>query len=382
MKILVTGGAGFIGSHVVEAYLAAGHQVVVVDDLSTGAVANLPRGVLLPHGYRLPAAAEGFQIEKPDVVNHHAAQMSVSVSARDPLLDARSQLPGSSECPGSQRRNGVKKLIFISSGGAIYGETGTEKHRGRPCARAPVPLRHPQAPRRALPALLRGAARPVMDGAALLERVRSSAEPARGGGRGGHIHRRLLNGEIPTINAYPEEPDGMARDYVYVEDVARASVLALDKAAGRAVNIADRAAGAGHASSLRRNLPDHGQGAEVHAGRARARGPAEKLPGQSRRPRACSAGNRPSAWRRASHEPFPISRPPMPDASQSEIGILPCPGGMVFAQKIYTHLEAMASEKLEERVAQAEPAVQGAPGGGDPADQPRDGHPAFFGGPR
>ena len=133
MKILVTGGAGFIGSHVVDAYLAAGHEVAVVDDLSTGSAANLPKGVpfyLMSIGS--PELAKVFQIEKPDVVNHHAAQISVVVSARDPVLDATVNALGLLNVLECSRTAAVKKFIFISSGGAIYGEAGgarlTEDH--------------------------------------------------------------------------------------------------------------------------------------------------------------------------------------------------------------------------------------------------------------
>ena len=82
---------------------------------------------------------------------------------------------------------------------------------------------------------------------------------------------KVLAGEIPTVNAFPEEPEGMSRDYVYVEDVARASVLALDKGAGEAVNIASARDGP-HPGAPRLDLPDHRQGAEVHPRRARGPG--------------------------------------------------------------------------------------------------------------
>src|SRR5512137_391107 len=89
MKILVTGGAGFIGSHVVDAYRAAGHDVAVVDDLSSGSGRFLPRDVPL-YLMNIGSAElrKVFEIEKPQVVNHHAAQISVTVSARDPVRDA------------------------------------------------------------------------------------------------------------------------------------------------------------------------------------------------------------------------------------------------------------------------------------------------------
>src|SRR5579864_3250601 len=128
MKVLLTGGAGFIGSHVADAYLAAGHQVVVVDDLSSGSRANVPAGAafyLLDVGS--PDLKKVFEIEKPDIVNHHAAQISVTRSTRDPAEDARVNALGLLNVLECSRNAGVRKLIFISSGGAIYGEGGGEK---------------------------------------------------------------------------------------------------------------------------------------------------------------------------------------------------------------------------------------------------------------
>ena len=127
MKILVTGGAGFIGSHVVEAYLSAGHEVVVVDDLSEGSKKNLPSKVpfyLMNIGS--PELARVFQIEKPQVVNHHAAQISVTVSVREPVRDATVNGLGLLNVLECSRAAGVKKFIFISSGGAVYGEAAGE----------------------------------------------------------------------------------------------------------------------------------------------------------------------------------------------------------------------------------------------------------------
>jgi UDP-glucose 4-epimerase len=239
MKILVTGGSGFIGSHVANAYLAAGHQVVIVDDLSTGAIANLPKGaVFYLMDIGSPQMEKVFQIEKPDVVNHHAAQMSVVVSVRDPLLDARTNSLGLLNVLEASCRNGVKKFIFISSGGAIYGDTDLEN----------IPEDHPPAPQSpyAIHKLLGehylrfyGEQHGLSWTALRYSNVFGPRQNPHGeAGVVAIFINRLLSGEVPTINAYPDEPDGMARDYVYVEDVARASLLALDKAAGEPVNIA------------------------------------------------------------------------------------------------------------------------------------------------
>ena len=123
MKILVTGGAGFIGSHVVETYLKSGHEVVVVDNLRSGKAAYVPDGVRL-HVVDVAASEVGavMALERPDLVNHHAAQTSVTVSAREPELDARINCCGLLNVLRSCVEQRVSRFIFVSSGGAIYGD--------------------------------------------------------------------------------------------------------------------------------------------------------------------------------------------------------------------------------------------------------------------
>lgn len=125
MKILVTGGAGFIGSHVVDAYIAQGHIVTVMDNLSTGYREFLNPKARFYHVDIADRAAvrEVFAQERFDVVNHHAAQVDVRVSVRDPLLDARTNIMGLLTLLEACREFSVKKFIFISSGGVIYGES-------------------------------------------------------------------------------------------------------------------------------------------------------------------------------------------------------------------------------------------------------------------
>ena len=239
MKILVTGGAGFIGSHVVEAYLSAGHEVAVVDDLSTGSKKNLPAGVsfyLMNIGS--PELSKVFEIEKPQVVNHHAAQISVTVSAREPVRDATVNGLGLLNVLECSRSAGVKKFIFISSGGAIYGEAGsqrlTEEH-------APAPV-SPYAIHKLLGEhyLRFYGVQYGLEWTAL--RYSNVFGPRQNPlGEAGVVAifiSKVLAGQVPVVNAFPEEPDGMARDYVYVEDCARANLLALEKGAGEAINIA------------------------------------------------------------------------------------------------------------------------------------------------
>ena len=124
MKILVTGGAGFIGSHIVDGLLAAGHAVAVIDDLSSGDRANLPAGVPL-HVVDIvdgKAVAAVFAAERPDAVCHQAAQMSVSRSVREPLFDAQVNCIGLINVLDAAARQGCRRVVFASSGGVLYGD--------------------------------------------------------------------------------------------------------------------------------------------------------------------------------------------------------------------------------------------------------------------
>jgi UDP-glucose 4-epimerase len=138
MKILVTGGAGFIGSHVVDAYIAAGHEVAVIDNLATGSERNLnPEARMHRLDLRDPAeVASVMSAFKPDIVNHHAAQAEVPKSVADPAFDAQVNLIGGINLLKASIDNEVRKFIFISTGGALYGEPDVvpadEDHPVRP----------------------------------------------------------------------------------------------------------------------------------------------------------------------------------------------------------------------------------------------------------
>ncbi len=122
-KILVTGGAGFIGSHVVDAYVEAGHAVVVVDNLATGRRENVnPAAAFYELDIRDEKLGELFARERPDVVNHHAAQASVPVSVARPGYDAEVNILGSLNLLEQARQHGVSRVIYASTGGAVYGE--------------------------------------------------------------------------------------------------------------------------------------------------------------------------------------------------------------------------------------------------------------------
>jgi len=137
MKILITGGAGFIGSHVTDAYVEQGHDVVVIDNLSTGFRKNVnSRAHFVEMDIQDQGRFDLFEKEKFDVVNHHAAQMDIRLSVTDPTFDARNNILGTINLAEAAVRNDVKKFIFISSGGAIYGEQdyfpADEAHPTRP----------------------------------------------------------------------------------------------------------------------------------------------------------------------------------------------------------------------------------------------------------
>ena len=123
MKVLVTGGAGFIGSHVVDLYLERGFEVIVVDDLSTGREINLnPQATFYKLDIRSQELARVFERERPDFVNHHAAQMDVRYSVEHPIFDADVNILGSLNLLECARKYDVQRFIYISSGGAVYGE--------------------------------------------------------------------------------------------------------------------------------------------------------------------------------------------------------------------------------------------------------------------
>lgn len=123
MKVLVTGGAGFIGSHVADMFIEAGHEVVVLDNLSTGRKRNLnPKAKFIQMDIRDPKLIEVFESERFEVVDHHAAQMDVRKSVADPMYDAEVNVLGSINLLECARKTGVRKIVYISSGGAAYGE--------------------------------------------------------------------------------------------------------------------------------------------------------------------------------------------------------------------------------------------------------------------
>ncbi|MEW6399103.1 MAG: NAD-dependent epimerase/dehydratase family protein [Bacillota bacterium] len=226
-RVLVTGGAGFIGSHLVEALLARGHQVAVVDNLSTGRRENVPSGadfqaVDIGDPVRVGEVFERF---RPEIVYHLAAQTSVRRSTGDPAGDASTNVVGSINVLDASVRTGVEKVVYASSGGAIYGEPD-----GLP-VREDHPVR-PLSPYGLSKYVVELYLRLYRDNHGLRYSVLRypnvygpRQDPYGEAGVVAIFSRTLLAGERPVIFG-----DGrQTRDYVYVADVVEASLLCLER---------------------------------------------------------------------------------------------------------------------------------------------------------
>ena len=238
MKILVTGGAGFIGSNVVDGLIAAGHQVLVVDNLYTGKRSNVnPEARFFELDIRARETAELIKREQPDIIDHHAAQMSVPDSVSDPLFDADVNIKGLLNLLEAARKYGVGKFIFISSGGAIYGEAAeyptSEGYQPQPLSPYAVSkfsseyyLEYYRHQYGLDYTTLRYAniygPRQIPHGEAAVVAI---------------FMGNLLKERQSTLNHFLEDEKGMVRDYCYVGDVVKANLLALEKGAGDFFNI-------------------------------------------------------------------------------------------------------------------------------------------------
>jgi len=216
MKILVTGGAGFIASHVTDAYIQQGHEVFIVDNLSTGIKENVnPKARFFEMDIQDSQIFDLCEKEKFDAINHHAAQMDIRLSVKDPTFDARNNILGTINLLEAAVRTGVKKFIFISSGGAIYGEQdyfpADEEHPTRPLSPYGI-------------AKLTGETYNL--NFVILRYANIYGPRQSPNGEAGVIaifSNKLLSGNQPIING-----DGkQTRDYVYVADVVNANVKAL-----------------------------------------------------------------------------------------------------------------------------------------------------------
>lgn len=235
MKILVTGGAGFIGSHVADAFIDQGHEVVIVDNLSMGRMENVnPRAKFVKMNIQDAEIVELFEKEKFDVVNHHAAQMDVRLSVADPIFDANNNILGTINLLQAAVKNGVKKFMFISSGGAIYGEhdyfPADEEHPTRPLS--------PYGITKLTGEKYIHFYHHVYDLNFVILRYANIYGPRQSPtGEAGVVaifSSRMLNGEQATVNG-----DGLqTRDYVFVGDVVNANLKALDYDSNDYFNIA------------------------------------------------------------------------------------------------------------------------------------------------
>ena len=236
MKILVTGGAGFIASHVVDRLIDEGHQVVVVDDLSTGRNANLnPEARFYKIDICSPELASVFKTEKPDYVDHHAAQISVVRALREPVLDAQLNIMGSLNVIQLSQEHGVKKIIYASTGGAIYGEPeylpADENHPVNPLTPYGI-SKHTVEHYLYLYSTIYGLDYTVLRYANVYG---PRQDPHGEAGVVAIFTQKMLNGEQPTIFG-----DGTAtRDYVYIGDIVEANILALEKGSRGIYNVAN-----------------------------------------------------------------------------------------------------------------------------------------------
>jgi UDP-glucose 4-epimerase len=232
MRVLVTGGAGFIGSHVVDAALAAGHQVAVLDDLSSGKRENVPASVTFFHADVRDEARvrDAFERFRPEVVSHQAAQASVSVSVREPVRDAEVNLIGTLRVLEACRAVGTRAFVFASTGGAIYGEV--PPGRRATVDTIPAPISPYAASKLAVEGYLRVYRSQYGLSCTSLRYANVYGPRQDPHGEAGVVAifaQRVLSGEELLINAMRERgDDGCVRDYVFVADVVRANLAALE----------------------------------------------------------------------------------------------------------------------------------------------------------
>jgi UDP-glucose 4-epimerase len=234
-RILITGGAGFIGSTIADRFLAAGWDVAVLDDLSTGKREHVPAAArFYPCDVRGAAAAEVVERERPEVLCHQAAQVDVRRSMADPRHDADVNVGGLLNLlQAAVRAGSVRQVLFASSGGATYGDTEV----------IPTPETHPQRP-----VSNYGAAKTACEvylnvyracygipfAALRYANVYGPRQDPHGeAGVVAIFCGRLLDGTPCTIFG----DGGQTRDYVYVEDVARANLLAAERGFDGALNV-------------------------------------------------------------------------------------------------------------------------------------------------
>lgn len=237
-RVLVTGGAGFIGSHVAEAYLRRGDEVVVLDSLVHGRRANVPDGAeFIELDIRDSAAAALIRERRFDLVSHHAAQMDVRVSVADPRFDASVNVDGLLNLLEASREAGVGRFLFVSSGGVVYGEPPVR----------PTPESAPKVPESPYGVTKLAGEQYLyyyhrvhgMEYAALrYSNVYGPRQDPHGeAGVVAIFSTRIIDGAPLTIFG----DGGQTRDYVYVGDVVAANLLLSDQVFPRATSLDDRA---------------------------------------------------------------------------------------------------------------------------------------------
>ncbi len=223
-KVMVTGGAGFIGSHVVDLLIDSGYELVVIDDLSSGKKKNINKKARFYHiDINDPSIKEIFIAEKPDYVCHQAAQISVSYSVRNPIIDARNNIMGLLNLLKYSLDNRIKGFIFASSGGTVYGES-----KSFPIAEnAPLYPTSPYGISKMSSEYYLHFYNRTHNLRYISLRYGNVYGPRQNpSGEAGVIAifiGKMLEGDIPIINGDGE----YIRDYIYVKDVARACLLSI-----------------------------------------------------------------------------------------------------------------------------------------------------------
>ena len=234
MKIMVTGGAGFIGSHVVDLLVEGGHDVVIVDNLSTGRLSNLnPKAKFYQVDIRSPELEKVIETERPEVIDHHAAQMDVRKSVADPVYDADINIIGGLNILNLAVKHNVRKVIYISSGGAVYGEPVylpcDEKHPVQPLC--------PYGATKYMLELYLYMYKQTygLDYSVLrYPNVYGPRQDPKGeAGVVAIFTGLMLNDKQVTVNGTGEQ----VRDYVFVRDCARANVMLLSEGSGQVFNL-------------------------------------------------------------------------------------------------------------------------------------------------
>jgi UDP-glucose 4-epimerase len=234
VKILVTGGAGFIGSNIVDAFLSTGHDVCVVDDLSTGFRRNVNAGARLHEvDIRSTRLAEVFRNEKPDIVCHQAARANVRESFEKPLLYADVNILGSLNVLECCRQLGIRKIIYACTGGAVYGEPQqlpvNEDHPVNPLDPYGASKHHVE---HYLHLYMANFGIPFTS--LRYPNVYGPRQDSQGeAGVVAIFSAQMLSGSQTVINGSGDQE----RDFVHVSDIARANILALDRGDGEIVNI-------------------------------------------------------------------------------------------------------------------------------------------------